>query len=374
MIRRLIVLCLIGYFSASLLAADVPQGPKVEVCFVLDTTGSMGGLIEGAKQKIWSIANDMIALKPKPQSIKFALVGYRDRGDDYITKPFDLTDDIDTVFKNLKDFSANGGGDGPESVNQALDEAVEKIAWSKEKDTLRIIFLVGDAPPHMDYANDVKYPDICKKAVTKGLIINAVQCGNEGDTTPIWQEIARLSEGTFIQLGQTGDMVAITTPMDKELAELNHEIGKTMVGYGGAGGRAFRSDAAAAMSAKQAAAEEAPASVTADRLKYNLASDKTVQGEDELIDAINGNQVKLEDLKDEQLPEDLRKLTPEQRKARVEELTKQRADIRAKIEKLSKARDEYIVAEKKKLAEAGKKDSFDDEVSKTIEEQVKRKK
>ena len=30
--------------------------PVVEVAFVLDTTGSMGGLIEGAKRKIWSIA------------------------------------------------------------------------------------------------------------------------------------------------------------------------------------------------------------------------------------------------------------------------------------------------------------------------------
>src|SRR3954447_9484529 len=104
--------------------ADADKGAKerqqIEVCFVLDTTGSMGGLIEGAKQKIWSIANTIIAVADKPQ-IKIALVGYRDRGDQYITKVFDLTDDIDTVFKNLMAFKAEGGGDGPESVNQALN-------------------------------------------------------------------------------------------------------------------------------------------------------------------------------------------------------------------------------------------------------------
>src|SRR5512143_1802779 len=68
--------------------------PRIEVCFVLDTTGSMGGLIEGAKQKIWSIANEMISAQPTPE-LKLGLIGYRDRGDDYVVKTFNLTDDID---------------------------------------------------------------------------------------------------------------------------------------------------------------------------------------------------------------------------------------------------------------------------------------
>src|SRR6184192_4743371 len=61
--------------------------PRIEVCFVLDTTGSIGGLIEGAKQKIWSIANEMISAKPTPE-LKLGLVGYRDRGDEYVVKSF----------------------------------------------------------------------------------------------------------------------------------------------------------------------------------------------------------------------------------------------------------------------------------------------
>src|SRR6266581_3034562 len=68
--------------------------PRLEVCFVLDTTGSMSGLIEGAKQKIWSIANEMISAKPTPE-IRLGLIGYRDRGDEYVTKVFVLTDDLD---------------------------------------------------------------------------------------------------------------------------------------------------------------------------------------------------------------------------------------------------------------------------------------
>jgi hypothetical protein len=137
--------------------------PKVEVVFCLDTTGSMGGLIDGAKQKIWAICNQIASGKPVPD-LKVGLVAYRDRGDEYITKIIDLTDDLDAIHGHLKGFQAQGGGDAPESVNQALDDSVHKIKWSSDKKTLRIIFLVGDAPPHMDYADDVKYPVTCKKA------------------------------------------------------------------------------------------------------------------------------------------------------------------------------------------------------------------
>src|ERR1700736_2835183 len=135
--------------------------PRIEVCFVLDTTGSMGGLIEGAKQKIWSIANEMISAKPTPE-LKLGLVGYRDRGDEYVVKTFTLTNDIDAIYGHLREFVAAGGGDFPESVNEALAEAIHKMSWSKDDKVLKIIFLVGDAPPHMDYPNSPKYPDLCR--------------------------------------------------------------------------------------------------------------------------------------------------------------------------------------------------------------------
>src|SRR4051794_6136845 len=156
--------------------ASAPARPKVEVVFCLDTTGSMGGLIDGAKQKVWAICNQIAGGKPTPD-LRVGLVAYRDRGDDYVTKVTDLTGDLDAVHGELKKFTANGGGDAPESVNQALDDAVNKVKWSTDKRTLRIIFLVGDAPPHMDYKDDVKYPDTCKRAVEKGILVNTIQCG-----------------------------------------------------------------------------------------------------------------------------------------------------------------------------------------------------
>src|SRR6266540_7083001 len=89
------VFAMLGLWQPLFAKTAPPSQPKpqIEVCFVLDTTGSMGGLIEGAKQKIWSIANEIIAAKPTP-TVRFSLVAYRDRGDEYVTRLTPLTDDI----------------------------------------------------------------------------------------------------------------------------------------------------------------------------------------------------------------------------------------------------------------------------------------
>ena len=93
----------LGFWQPSLAtnAPTLKSKSRIEVCFVLDTTGSMGGLIEGAKQKIWSIANEMISAQPTPE-LKLGLIGYRDRGDDYVVKSFGLTDDIDAIYGHLR--------------------------------------------------------------------------------------------------------------------------------------------------------------------------------------------------------------------------------------------------------------------------------
>ncbi|MDI1319903.1 MAG: VWA domain-containing protein, partial [bacterium] len=83
----------------------------------------------------------------------------------------------DDVYTNLYAFQAEGGGDEPESVNEALHKAVRDLQWSTDPSVLRVIFLVGDARPHMDYQDDVKYPETCRLANEKGILIDTLQCG-----------------------------------------------------------------------------------------------------------------------------------------------------------------------------------------------------
>src|SRR5438067_13824185 len=339
--------------------------PRIEVCFVLDTTGSMGGLIEGAKQKIWSIANEMISAKPTPE-LKLGLIGYRDRGDEYVVKSFRLTDDIDSIYGHLRDFKAEGGGDEPESVNEALAEAIEKMPWSQDRKCQQIILLVGDAPPHLDYADGPKYPELCRIAAKKDLIINTVQCGNIAETTPIWKEIAKLSEGSYAAIAQSGGVAVIATPMDDQLAKLNKKIGATLIPYGDA---ALQREVAA----KQAFAESAPASAAADRLSYNARTGKAVQGRGELLDALAKNELKLDAIDQKDLPKEFQKLTKHEMEARIAKTRAERDILQKEVQALAKKRESYIQAENKRLAEAGKGDGFDEKVAETIHQQAERK-
>ncbi|MGH7225523.1 MAG: vWA domain-containing protein [Gemmataceae bacterium] len=340
--------------------------PKIEVVFCLDTTGSMGGLIQGAKDKIWSISNQIVGGKPAPD-LKIGLVAYRDRGrEEYVTKIVDLTDDLDAIHGKLREFRAAGGGDGPESVNQALDDSVNKIKWSSDKKTLRIIFLVGDAPPHMDYADDMKYPAICKKACEKGIIINTIQCGGDGACQKHWKEICKLAEGSYGQIAQTGGVVAVATPFDADLKKINDELATSTLVYGrGAMRRAGEVKKAEARALKPAAA--------ADRAGFAAKGGKAAAYD--LLDAIKAGKVKLADLKDNELPEQMKKMDAKQRKEYLDKLGKHRAELNKKALELDKKRAAYIKEElAKKAKKEGKdaKDSFDNQVLETLRKQAKK--
>ena len=351
-----------------------PKKETIEVCFVLDTTGSMGGLIEGAKQKIWAIANEILASEPTP-ILRIGLIGYRDRKEAYVTQVHDLSDDIDDIYAKLMKFQAQGGGDTPESVNQALHEAVTKIKWNKSKKVLKLIFLVGDAPPHMDYQDDVKYPEICKMAAKKNLILNTVQCGSMASTTPVWKEIAKLAEGDYVAIAQSGGIAAISTPVDAEIAKLNRELGITVVAYGD-------SDKRRVVRGKIALAADAKEEVAADRLSVLSFKSKAVaevsgveakgfsstyvDGGGDLVDELVSGRIDFDDVEQEKLSEKVREMSKEERKQYLEEQVAKRKELQKKLDELLTKRRDFVNAEKKRLAEAGEKDGFDEKVSEII--------
>jgi Mg-chelatase subunit ChlD len=350
-------------------AAEAAGRPRVEAVFVLDTTGSMGNLIQAAKEKIWAIANTMASAKPVPE-IKMGLVGYRDRGDAYVTKLTPLTDDLDAVYSDLMAFRADGGGDGPESVNQALHEAVTRIGWSTDRKTYRVIFLVGDYPPHMDYDQDVPYPASCKAAATAGIIINTIQCGNHSPTTPVWREIAANADGRFFQVEQSGGAILADTPFDAELAELSRSLDTTRVYYGS-------SDVQARQQARDALGaslySEAGAKALAQRAEFNAgkAGARNFMGEQELVQDLADGKVKLAEVKDEELPESLRKLPAEEREKFVQEKAAERKALQDKIQDLAAKRRAHIEGQMRKSNAEGKT-GFDLAVFECLKEQAAR--
>ncbi len=346
-----------------------PARPQIEVVFVLDTTGSMGGLIQAAKEKIWAIANTLASTKPSPD-IKMGLVGYRDRGDTYVTKLTDLTDDLDVVYEELMGFQAQGGGDTPESVNQALYEAVTKIRWSEDGKSYRVIFLVGDCPPHMDYEDDVRYPETCKVAAKAGIIINSIQCGDHAATQPIWTEIADRAEGRYFRVEQSGGAILASTPFDKELAELSRNLDGTYLYYGSA------EELAEAKERKEVAGKiDAGATVTAKarRAVYSAseAADR-VAGRHELAKDVAEGRIKLADVKEEELPEALKDMPAADREKFLAQQLQKREKIQARIKEVAAKRQSHIEEQVRKSALQGKQ-SLDFAVFNCIKEQAGKK-
>ncbi len=351
-------------------AAFVPpangERPRVEVVFALDTTGSMSGLIEAAKEKIWSIATTMAAAQPAPE-IRIGLVAYRDRGDAYVTKRVDLSADLDSVYAQLMDFRAGGGGDGPESVNEALHDAVHRMSWSQDGQAYKAVFLVGDAPPHMDYQDDIPYPETVAAATRRGIVVNAVQCGSLRETGTEWRRIADLGTGRYFQVGQGGSAVAIATPFDAELAALSAKLDGTRLYYG-------TREQKAKQQAKMAATGklEAAASVEskARRATFNAtpAGATNLLGEGDLVEDVAAGRVDLSTVEPEKLPEALKAMSPAARQAEVDETGARRDEIRKQIRELSEQRSAFVA---KKVEEAGgAKDSLDDKIYGAVREQA----
>jgi len=341
--------------------------PKIDVVFVLDTTGSMSGLITAAKEKIWSIATSMASAQPAPE-IRIGLVAYRDRGDAYITRTVDLSSDIDTVYATLMQFAADGGGDGPESVNQALHDAVNGMSWSQDPNSYKVVFLVGDAPPHMDYQDDVKYPQTLRLAASKGIIVNTIQCGDEAETRQRWQQIAAISHGSYFSVDQAGSAVAITTPFDADLARLSAALDETRLYYGTPEEKARQLAKVEATDTLHALASPA---TRARRAAFNAtaAGATNAIGESELVEDVASGRVDIATVAVDKLPATMQSMSVEARKELLEKSAGKRAELQARIRTLADQRDDYAA---KQIAEAGgAKDSLDDKIYSAVREQAK---
>jgi len=346
----------------------------LEMVFVLDTTGSMGGLIDGAKQRIWGIVNEVMQSSSHP-SVKIGLVAYRDRGDEYVTQVLPLTEDLDKVYMTLMNYNAAGGGDGPENVRRALADGLAKAGWSDGgQNVARIIFLVGDAPPHDDYTDEQDTIVTAALARKQGMIVNTIQCGTAADTKQAWQTIAQYGHGQYFAIPQDGGVQTISTPYDKQISELGTKLGGSYMAYGGGAGEMgvqYRVEATRIADAtEKAVASNAPAEAQVQRSLNKAINAKGYVGD--LLQDIENGSTKLGSVKEEDLPSELRSLSPDDRTKEIERRLAERREIRKQILELSKQRADYIGAEQKKRS-GGTKNSFDLAVSSALKEQLQRK-
>jgi Mg-chelatase subunit ChlD len=346
--------------------APISAARRVEVVFVLDTTGSMGGLIHAAKEKIWSIASTLAQAQQAPE-ISIGLVAYRDRGDAYVTQVVDLNRDLDSMYAKLMDFAAEGGGDGPEAVNEALDAAIHRMSWSQDRSTYKVVFLVGDAPPHMDYQQSVQYPRVMADAAAKGIVVNTIQCGSMSETVAPWQHIASLGSGRYFTVEQAGGAVAIATPFDSQIATLSAALDATRVYYGTA---EERSAMAAKVAATERLNEEASVAALARRGAFNVSASGAGNflGERELVADVASGRVDIAALAPAALPPAVAALPAEEQRTFLAETAKKREELQRQIATLAAGRDAYIRDEIE--AQGGAAASLDQGIYDAVREQA----
>jgi len=349
------------------------NGSTMEMVFVLDTTGSMGGLLSGAKQRIWGIVNGVMQTSSL-SSVKVGLVAYRDRGDRYITQVLPLTEDLDKVYTTLMEYEAEGGGDEAENVRRALAQGVANAGWSQPSaNHAQILFLVGDAPPH-DYADEQDPLTTADLAVKQGIIVNTIQCGTSATTKEVWEAIARRGQGQYFLIPQNGGVQRVSTPYDEQLSQLGTRLGGTFLAYGGGAGaegesyRAARKEVSERVEASVAALSAPEAK--AERTVNKALNSKAYVGD--LLQDIENGSTKLAVVKDADLPSELQKLSAEERAKEIEKRLAKRSEIRKQILALSKQRDDYLATQAKK-GKGGAQNGFDAAVSAALRQQLAKK-
>jgi hypothetical protein len=329
--------------SAGTLEAAI-SAPRVQIALLLDTSSSMDGLLEQAKRQLWTVVNAFQNARRdgKSAQLEIALYEYGNDGlsaeGGYIRQILPLTTDLDKVSEQLFALKTNGGS---EYCGQVIQKATQQLKWSAEKKDLKVIYIAGNE--EFDQG-PVNYAKAIGAAKEKGIVVNTIHCGG---VDALWAKGAKLAGGQSFSIDHNQAVAHVAAPQDDEIAKLGVELNKTYLGYGSTGKEAKMRQQAQDMNASGSMASATSRAVSkSSRLYDNSGWD--------LVDGVKKGKVKVEALKEEELPEELKGKSVEERKAIVAAQEKKRADIQARIQQLNQERGKYIAEQQKaQTAEAG---------------------
>ena len=314
------------------LAADDRR--DVDLVIALDVSGSMEGLIESAKQRLWDITNELAQARPVPE-LRVAIMSYGrpSYGEQtgYVRIDLPFTADLDAVNATLFAFRTDGGD---EYVARAIQTSLETLQWSQDPDALQVVFVAGNEAATQDPRLTIE--QAAAAAARRGIVVNAIYCGADGDPDAQgWRRVAASTNGLYASIDQHAAAVAnVETPFDAKLATLNDELNATYVAFGASGVRGRENQAAqdgnaAAMSPAAAASRTVAKAGALYRAEWDL------------VDALESGK-SLADIPVAELPVELQPLPPAEREAYVREQSERRQDLQRQIGELAADRGRYL--------------------------------
>jgi hypothetical protein len=202
----------VGVGRALVTKLQALRGCGVDLVFVIDTTSSMQPFLDHARRAANSLVGTLATLV---EDLRVGVVAYRDKGDEYLTRVLELSDDRYEILNFLWSLRAAGGGDAPEAVADGIHVAVEKAGWRSRAH--RVLVVIGDAPPHpqdwtrlkADVNRFVRKADQVPGAVVSAIytgppheqIVNAAE-----DGAPALETIAKQGHGDYVAIGAQSDV------------------------------------------------------------------------------------------------------------------------------------------------------------------------
>lgn len=330
---------------------------KIQVAILLDTSGSMQGLIEQAKSRLWNIVNTLTTLKFKGKSpeIEIALYEYgsHNRYDgDYIRQITPLTTDLDLISQELFVLTAGGS---EEFCGTVIRKATRNLEWGQNEADMKLIYIAGN---EIFEQGKVPYKTAIKDAVDKNIYINTIHCGNrETGIRDFWQDAATRGNGKFFNIDSNAKVRYIVTPYDDEIQQCNMRLNDTYISYGQEGEAKKENQITQDKNASSiSSANYAERAVSKSKSIYkNTAWD--------LVDKYKEDNTALETIEKEYLPAELQNKSKEEIKIIVKQKEKERVDIQKQISELAVKRQTYI-------DEQSQNDNSGDDLGKAINESI----
>ncbi|MDR0574031.1 MAG: VWA domain-containing protein [Tannerella sp.] len=316
---------------------------KIQVAILLDTSGSMEGLINQAKSRLWNIVNTLTTLRfnGKEPEIQIALYEYGndnlDSSNGYIRLVAPLTTDLDLISEKLFALTTNGG---LEYCGTVIDKATKELNWSANDKDVHLVYIAGNEPFTQ---GNISYKEAVNDALRKNISVNTIHCGNRDEgISGMWKDGADKGNGKFFNIDHNAQVRYIITPYDDRIDECNIRLNDTYIGYGRIGESKKQNQTAQDVNAASiSSANKAERIVSKTKAAYKNKSW-------DLVDLTEENEKALKDIKQSDLPKELQGKSETEIKSYVNKKKEERAAIQKEITSLAKQRQAYIDNELKK--------------------------
>lgn len=341
-----------------------PNKQFIKVALLLDTSNSMDGLIDQAKAQLWDIVNELSYAKcgTKKPNLQIALYEYgndRLNGDEgYIKQVLSFSEDLDDISKELFSLSTNGG---EEYCGQVIKTSLNQLNWGKNPDDLKLIFIAGNEPFTQ---GKIKYQDASTLALKNDVTINTIFCGNYNlGISTHWKDGAKMTHGDYMAINQNKATVHVASPYDDAILILNKKLNKTYIAYGRKGIQK--------MELQKEQDNNASSYSKANAVKRTVSKSSHLYKNKtwDLVDAVEQEEVLIEDIKDDALPDELKGKSKSEIKFYIDKKSKERDAINKKVQELNTKRKDYISKQNK-----ASNNGLENAMTKAIKEQAKKKK